>query len=364
MLSVVSAQPSSATAGPYLPSWVDRLTDFVKRLPVPPWLFYSALGIALSSLYLFLVLSSPTSGSGTFPITDAIFFSVLNGCTTAYLLGLVHYLDKTAAEAFARYRSVLKGNDADYDMLGYQLTTLPRRPTNIVTFIGVLYALASIFADSTTAAGSTTESFSVSLLVVIVIGVSISVAIHVFTAILVYHTLHQLRMVSKLYTEHTRINVFQLGPLYVLSGLTARTAIGISIITYIWFQADSSSVAESALINIIESVVLGALVIVTFVLPLVGAHTLLEREKQRLQDEVGRRMETTMEAMHASSDTSEMTDYAALKGVLDGLVVEQAVIEKLPTWPWRVETIRGLGVAFVLPVVIWIIQRLLERLGI
>ncbi|MGH7425775.1 MAG: hypothetical protein ACREJP_06375, partial [Candidatus Methylomirabilales bacterium] len=37
---------SEAFVTPYPPSWVDRLTDWVERLPIPWWLFYLALGAA------------------------------------------------------------------------------------------------------------------------------------------------------------------------------------------------------------------------------------------------------------------------------------------------------------------------------
>src|SRR6476660_3540836 len=108
MLSGVAAQQAAAITDPYPPSWVDRLTDSVRRLPFPPWVFYVALGICLSSLYLILTLSSPAVTRGQLPISDVVFFSLLNGCTCAYLLGLVHYLDDSAIAALARYRSVLK----------------------------------------------------------------------------------------------------------------------------------------------------------------------------------------------------------------------------------------------------------------
>jgi hypothetical protein len=53
-----------------------------------------------------------------------------------------------------------------------------------------------------------------------------------------------------------------------------------------------------------------------------------------------------------------------LKETLDGLVTEQGVIDRLRTWPWRTETMRGLGLAFLLPIIIWAVQRVLERLGL
>ncbi len=45
-------------------------------------------------------------------------------------------------------------------------------------------------------------------------------------------------------------------------------------------------------------------------------------------------------------------------------MAEQAVIDKLRTWPRHTQTISGVGAAFLLRIVIWLIQRLLERMGV
>ena len=48
----------------------------------------------------------------------------------------------------------------------------------------------------------------------IVLSTCSSLLIYVLVGVLVYHTLHQLRTVDVIYTKHTRINLFQQGPLY------------------------------------------------------------------------------------------------------------------------------------------------------
>jgi hypothetical protein len=107
------------------------------------------------------------------------------------------------------------------------------------------------------------------------------------------------------------------------------------------------------------------MIVVAFIWPLLGAHSLLEREKQRLQDEVARRIEATIAKLHKQVDSDELEDRAVvLKDTLDGLITEQGVINKLRTWPWRTETVSGLVLAFLRPIVIWIVQRVLQRLGL
>jgi hypothetical protein len=182
--------------------------------------------------------------------------------------------------------------------------------------------------------------------------------------VVVYHTIHQLLTVSDIYTHHTRINLFQQGPMYVLSGLTARTALGLGLPTYAWFQLSGSSTGGNSPADIVETAVLGIVIIATFFWPLWGAHNLLEREKQRLKDHVSRRIEATLNTLNDRIDTQALDEVGPLKGALDGLVTEQGVIDKLGTWPWRTETVRTLSLAFLLPIIIWTVERVLARLGI
>ena len=115
---------------------------------------------------------------------------------------------------------------------------------------------------------------------------------------------------------------------------------------------------------VIQTAFLGTVVVVTFVWPLLGAHRLLEREKQRLQDEAARCVESAIAELNGQVATGQLAVAGKLKEALEALVIEQGVIDKLRTWPWRTETVRGLGLAFFLPIFLWLVQRVLERLGI
>jgi hypothetical protein len=59
-----------------------------------------------------------------------------------------------------------------------------------------------------------------------------------------------------------------------------------------------------------------------------------------------------------------LADNSEIKATLDSLVAEQQVIRQLRTWPWRTETVSSVALAFIVPIIIWVVQRVLERLGI
>jgi hypothetical protein len=336
----------------------------VSRLPLPPWASYILLGLGLALVYLPFLLSMPNWVRGVLGLDVALVYSFLHGATCAYLLALMHYLDNLASAALARFRQVMSVDDVVYERLRYQLTTLPARPTLLASAVGLIYTIASIVIGAMTAGNPSPEVMSSPVLIGLTFG--FTAQIYVLAAVLVYHTLHQLHMVNVIYTKHTHINVFRLGPLYALSGLTARTAIGIGIPTYIWFQVNSMSGQGATISNITQTVLFSITVVVTFIWPLVGAHNLLEKEKQHLQDSVAGRIEAAIQALNSrvDSSTGEPRPVSELQQTLDALVTEQAVIDKLRTWPWRTGTLGSVGLAFLLPIFIWLVQRLLERFGI
>jgi hypothetical protein len=45
---------------------------------------------------------------------------------------------------------------------------------------------------------------------------------------------------------------------------------------------------------------------------------------------------------------------------MEALVHERNVIEKVYTWPWQRETVSGLSTALLLPIILWLITKLLD----
>src|SRR6266496_981840 len=111
------------TIHPYPPSWIDRLMDWVQRLPGPAWLFY--LGV---TLVLVLIRTIVAWSDGSLPVGTFLPLHIFFVSGGVYLLFLLHYLDDRAGAAFAAFRPVL-ADDTGYERLRYQLTTMPARPT-------------------------------------------------------------------------------------------------------------------------------------------------------------------------------------------------------------------------------------------
>ena len=348
------ASEETSQTQPYPPSWVDQLTDWVRARPLPPWLVYLTLGVVLA-----LIESAVKWSDGTYPVGTFFLYHVAVAATGPAILALLHYLDDWAANALAAFRPALRVDEPGYRRLLYELTTLPRWPALVVT--GLFGLLVTVGIGLYAPPGQIAEVKLFTSPLAWVVDLTLLVILWSLVGVIAYHTIHQLRMVSRIYSDYTRINLFQSLPLYAFSNLTARTAIGLAFIGYGWYLIQAEFQYLSGTYNIVTAFPALALAAATFVLPLLGIHRKLQGEKEKLISEAARRMETVLAELHRSTDAGDLAKVAALNGAMDGLVKEQMVLDKIPTWPWHPETVRGLVTALLLPLVLWLATKLLDR---
>ncbi|MGA7731956.1 MAG: hypothetical protein WCD37_11885 [Chloroflexia bacterium] len=101
-ISAVTAHAEAGSARPYAPSFVDRITDWVRGLPFPSWLFYLGLSIALTLIYSGVKWADGTYAAGTFSP-----FHVLSALTPVYAIALLHHLDNVAQAALDAFRATM-----------------------------------------------------------------------------------------------------------------------------------------------------------------------------------------------------------------------------------------------------------------
>jgi hypothetical protein len=175
----------------------------------------------------------------------------------------------------------------------------------------------------------------------------------------IYHTIHQLRLIDHIYTEHTRVNVFRTRLLYAFSGVTAITAVSLTVPTYAWL-AINQSLRDPIAIGITLPVT--ALALVAFVWPQLGARRLLAREKWRMLDELSLRFEALIVELRQRLDSRDLEGIDDLTKLIATLEIEEKALKNVSTWPWQPETVRYLVTALFLPLVLWLVQYLLQRL--
>lgn len=346
----VQAKPAAVTR-PYAPSWFDVYKQWVERLPFPVWSFYLGFAVLLVALEHGIQWYA---GNLAFGLLSP--FHIWYVLQSIYLLGGSHYLDRYAGAAFDTYRPALQVDQAHADALRYQLTTLPARPAFLVAFFSVLTSPIWLALTPTTYAPLYLTS---SPLVLAVNGVFF-LSSWWLGGFAVYHSIHQLRAVSRAYAPLSKINLFQLRPLYALSGVTARTAIGFVLYITAW------SIVLPGVMNdpgsLAMAIPLLTLALFTFLSPLMEIHRRLVDEKETVLGESSSRLTDALANFHRSVDRGATDQALQDKNLVAAIEYEYGLINKIPTWPWQPETFRILITALLLPIVLFIIQFILTRI--
>ncbi len=345
------------TDRPYSPSWLDRLTDLVGRLPGPYWLYYLVVGILFAMARTVIAWADGSYPAGTFFAVH-----IIDGLIPAYFLFAMHLLDELAKRAMADYRPRLTGGEAEYRDLTYRLTTMPLRTSLVIGILAI--AEGAVYIPLLLSPVDIASSYYLTSPTATVADTILSVLAGLFMLTFGFHTLRQLWLISRIYTRHTNVSIFDTGGLYALSRVTAVTSVALLFFTYIYFALYITNGSINSVINgvVVALIVFGALL--AFVVPLWGAHRLLQRAKNARQSEIALRIEAAADAVHSRTDAAKFSEVGDIKSTLDALLVERGVIAKASTWPWEPDAVRGVVTAVLLPILIWLVTRVLERFGI
>jgi hypothetical protein len=166
--------------------------------------------------------------------------------------------------------------------------------------------------------------------------------------------------VSVIYTELTKVDLFNQRPLHAFARLAAYTAIAWMAPQYFWFTAGLEGAALSVALGFLGiAMILG---VITFFWPLRGIHRLLAAKKEQLQGEASRRLENSLQLFAQAFDKDELAAMDAIGKAISNAERERQIVDAIPTWPWPPGLLRGAATAFFLPLIIWAATRILERL--
>ncbi|MBA2633610.1 MAG: hypothetical protein H0U86_11530 [Chloroflexi bacterium] len=344
-------EPVSRPAGrPYARSWIDPALDWIERLPGPAWAFYLGFWIVAIA-----VVSAVRWLDGSLPFAKIDVFQAASTFYAPAALGLLHLLRRVAGSSLQSFRPALDIGDDDYARLHYQLTAIPAGPALVATLIGLVAAAAAVRVDSGLVSTETAPAATMVIVVVIYWAV-------VLIPILLYNTVRQLQLVTRVHRLATRIDLFEPRPLYAFSALSASAGVGLLLFNYYSALTDPTTFTNPIWYGVFGISVIVA--IAFFVLPLYGMHRRIAAEKDRLESESGERVRTVISALHRQVDRGDLGDADQLNKTFASLALEREVLDKMPTWPWQPDTVRGFITALVVPVVLWLITRVLERIAV
>jgi hypothetical protein len=344
----VGTQPMDQAVLPYAPGWVDQLVGRIDRLPIPAWLFYPAL---LGIVFLLINGSRWVEGSAPFGALDAPY-----GFVALYPVGMlaaIHYLDGTAGRAFDFFRPALGKSETEAACLRYELTILPARDAWIVGATGLAFFLLTVLIGSPLRSTLGNGIFYWTILTFAGVGFVVSFE-------LLYHTLRQLRLVSRIHDSAANLDLFHLAPLFSFSALTARTGLVFVLILCFDLIVNPETLSSPPLVALNAVILL--LSVACFILPLQGMQRRIAAEKRRLEWDVNQHIKAMVQHLYERVDGFDVHDADPVNKTITSLLATRELIAKIPTWPWRPETSAVFFSALTLPVAVFLIQMLLKTL--
>jgi hypothetical protein len=178
-------------------------------------------------------------------------------------------------------------------------------------------------------------------------------------SVIYYHSIRQLLLVYRTTRMVRHYSLFRLGPIFAFSRLTSLIGISWILLLSVTLLLYPLNLANIAVLAIF--VLQGILAVAAFILPLWFIHRRLVSEKLRLLSECDQHVELAAAHLHKVVQARELNEMQPLNHALSGLNAERQALNTLTTWPWATGTFTGFLSAAILPLIIYIIQRVLSK---
>ncbi len=351
---VIDAAVSGAAASWIRPGGLDRFYAWCDGLPWHGWWLFPALAgflLVWAQTILWVTGRLPV---GTFDTT--VTASVVYG---PYALGALAYLNRVAGQALDAFWPATGWPDRDRSSWAHAFTTVRAGLGLPCLFIGTVVAIASFLSAPAEVVGTGALdrlTYAAALAPSAIFG-------YAMTLLAIAHTSRQLRLVVEIHRRARAIDPFDRGPVYAFSLFTVQ--IGLAFLLSGYYTLTVNSAFQSG--NLVGLVVLGLVITLgaaCFVLPLLGIHGRLVGEKEALLEGVEDRVGKLAQELYRRIDAGEFDGTKVINEAIAAAGAVRERIERLPTWPWRPQLLRGFVSALLLPVVVYLISRVIGgRIG-
>ena len=338
---------------PYELSWIDRFFIQVERLPLPPTIVY-VLGYLVFVTAHHIILW--TSGALTmYEPSQGILFTI-----TFWMflqMAAFHYFQNQAEAALGLFRPALDMSEKEFEKLRFSFVNFSAGPAMIGGLLSIAIALGMLFSPYEIVSPLFTSTPLASALTFLLLLGS------PFAFGFFYFVFRSLVGINRLYRKVKHINLFNLGPLYVLSRFTSR--VGMLFILYLvvnslttgaWGSQEAGDAIASFYL-----VYNGLIAILAFVLPLWGIHIRLAMAKEAASTENNQMIQEHFSAIQKNVKQGRIDKLASLRAANAALLEYRQELSKISTWPWDTATLRTFVTTLAVPMTVWIVQQVLTR---
>lgn len=332
----------------YPPSWFNRFLGLCERLPLPAWTVYVGWLV-----FQGLLAHIAAWDAGMLPVGSFNILLAFCGIWSAEVFLFSHYLDRIARDCVIEYRPMLNNLSKDaFEEIQYEFVTMPHRP---VLWISVAGFAAGVYMGNA-ARSYQPMMFAWPPLTYLIWGISWSV-LWVFC----YRVIRQLRFASRIYASTEKIDLYHLRPLYSLSRLAVWTSLSVVIITDLNMVLLTPELLVTSTF-IIVLVLAMLLSLATFLLPLYGIKRRILAEKNQLIAATGQEIEIAYDRLARAIRTGDSKKLADVRTILDLVHRKKDFVHSIPVWPWNPGTFTALVSAVILPIILGILSRIMQRI--
>ncbi|MEX1072002.1 MAG: hypothetical protein WEC37_05185 [Anaerolineales bacterium] len=330
----------------FTPSWIDWVIDWVESLPIPPLFFY----ILFYAFNVIVVHLAYWIGGDLTPgqLRSTFFFDVT---WMPFFLGYLHLMKRTARQSVEEFRPALDISRSKFDKIKYEFTTLPFWPVLLLSIVGALGGILA-FLNSLTDLSAGNIVWSV-----------ISGGGYTFLPVWLYASYRHITKINGLYKQVDNLNLFNLQPLYGLSRVAMLVGGFIIIIinmNYLWevFLGTPSMSQETI---ILLSFVLLIFALAVIIAPIWGIHRRIEDKKRTMLAANAEQIVALEQSLQDDLKRKKFTNVDGIGKGLSALFSMRANIQAIPAWPWQPGAFRNFASAILLPLLIWLAQRILTQ---
>lgn len=345
---------SEPTAAAYPPGAVSRFLAWVDRLPGHGWWVFPSIVLGLFVWAHAVLWAAGLRPVGSIDPTVAV--GVAYG---PFALAALAYNNRVAERAIVAFWPATGWPDAERPGWTYRFVTTPAGYGWASLAIGVVLAVGSYLGAPSTVLGPGDVNrvpVILAYLPMLLFGYTMLPAAGV-------HIGRQLHLVTRIHHEAQAVDPFDRVPLYAFSRLTAQTGLVFLVVATYSLTVNGSFQAG----NILSLGSTGAALVIgvlCFFVPLWGMHGRLVDEKDALLRDVDRRVTRLGAEMYARIDAGQFDATKVVSDGLAGMVTLRDRINRLPTWPWPPQVFRGFLSALMLPVIVYLVSRIIAgRIG-
>lgn len=336
-------------------SWIDRFLDWLGTRRIPALLTVSLFYAATVFVHHALLWKDGILNVGEF--SPALLLSV-------YMWGFLQmaalfYIRKAANESLTQFRPALAISNAEFEKLRHSFVNFSPKGAIIGSILAGLFTLMLAFGGFFQVLS---PLFNATLLTTIWAALTIMFFIP-FAFGFFYFVFRSLVQVNRIFDKVTRINLFNLEPLYGLARFTSR--VGMVFLLYLVLNFATSgawgSEASGEAITVFYLFLNSGIAILAFLLPLWEIHLRLAAEKQRVSEENNSRLDTAFWELQKRIDKGKLSDIMQFRTSISALMDFRNEIKKIATWPWDPGTLRTFLTALAVPMTVWVVQQVLLR---